>query len=312
MTTPDSGPVLVTGATGKQGGATARALLAKGIAVRALTRNPASPQAIALAAMGAEIVQGDLDDVASLARAVAGARAVFSVQMPDVSDLLSDSELVQGRNLVEATLEAGVPQFIHTSVSGAGEVHRNAPGWKEGVWRDYHHLAHYWESKADIEAYVRGAGFPSWTILKPSFFMENLERPSFLFEDWTGDRLLTAILPETMLPMIAVEDIGLAAAEVVAQPEAFNGLEIELAGDCPTMEEVAAVLSEALGLEIVAPRLTVDEAIALGMPAHLTVGAAWMNKVVSPARPEEARRLGLSVRTLRDWAMVNLAKPPAG
>src|SRR5947199_8911673 len=124
-------PVLVTGATGKQGGAAARALLKAGIPVRALVRNP--DRARAVRELGAELVVGDLHDPESLAPAMKGVRGVFSVQLPDMANLDGDSEWVQGRNLVDAAREAGVAHFVHTSVSGAGQ-HRSAPGWAEARW----------------------------------------------------------------------------------------------------------------------------------------------------------------------------------
>jgi uncharacterized protein YbjT (DUF2867 family) len=72
-------PILVTGATGKQGGATARRLLADGRPVRALVRDPAAPAAAELAAAGAELVCGDFDDLASLPPALDGVGAVFGI-----------------------------------------------------------------------------------------------------------------------------------------------------------------------------------------------------------------------------------------
>lgn len=80
-----------------------------------------------------------------------------------------------GRNLVEAAQAAGVAQFVHSSVSGAGDYVRHAPGWQEQRWD-----MHYWESKAYTEDLVRRAGFAYWTLLKPAFFMDNFTRPSFL------------------------------------------------------------------------------------------------------------------------------------
>ncbi|MEV0037051.1 NmrA family NAD(P)-binding protein, partial [Streptomyces sp. NPDC050804] len=129
----DSAPVLVTGATGKQGGATARSLLLAGVPVRALVRDPATDRAKAVEALGAELVTGDLHDRDSVIRAAEGARAVFSVQMPAMTGDGFDfeGEVAQGVNLIEGARAAGVPQFVHTSVSGAGQ-HTEAPGWAEG------------------------------------------------------------------------------------------------------------------------------------------------------------------------------------
>lgn len=131
--------VLVTAATGRQGGATARALLAEGgTRVRVMVRNPKAPNAKALAAAGAEVVVGDFDEPASLRAACAGARAVFSMQSPLISTTGVDysKELQQGRNLVEAALAEGVETFVHTATSGVGD-HRNVEGWAEGRWKSH-------------------------------------------------------------------------------------------------------------------------------------------------------------------------------
>jgi uncharacterized protein YbjT (DUF2867 family) len=299
MTTSD--PVLVTGATGKQGGAVARALLAEGTPVRALVRDPRSERASAIEALGATLLPGDLNDRESLVAAVTGARAVFSIQTPDLADFGSDSEMRQGKSLVEAATAAGVPQFVHTSVSGAGDAHRNAPGWKEGRWN-----RHYWESKAYTQELVRDAGFTYWTVLKPGFFMENFIRPSFLFANFAEDRLLTAIAPDTELSLIAVRDIGTAAAAAIKDPETFHKVELELAGDRLTLREVAAILSEALGTEIAAPSLSPEEALAQGLRAEFVSSQERLNEVGSPAMPEYAHRLGLTTTDFRSWAAENL------
>lgn len=290
-------PVLVTGATGKQGGAVARSVLAAGFPVRALVRNRNSEGAQALEARGASLVSGDLNDPASLVAAATGVRAVFSVQTPDMADLGSDSERVQGRNLVEAARAAHVAQFVHSSVSGAGAYHRNAPGWKEGRWNE-----HYWESKAYTQELVQTAGFDYWTVIQPAFFMENFIRPSFLFENWVDDRFFTALAADTRLPVVAVEDIGAAAAAAIGDPERFNGLVLGLAGDYLTMAEIAGALSDALGTEIDAPSLSPAEASERGQMAELVNSQEWMNEVGSPARPEEARATGLSPIDFRTWA----------
>lgn len=163
-------PVLVTGATGRQGGATARALLTAGIPVRALVRDPAGERAKAVEALGAELVAGDLHDRDSVIRAAGGARAVFSVQMPGITARGFDfaGEVAQGVNLVEGAKAAGVPQFVHTSVTGAGQ-HTEHPAWAEGRWAVEPGL----RAKSAIQDRVRDVGFPHWTILKPGFFMEN-------------------------------------------------------------------------------------------------------------------------------------------
>ncbi|GGO43630.1 hypothetical protein GCM10012287_07250 [Streptomyces daqingensis] len=296
----DSAPVLVTGATGNQGGATARALLAAGVPVRALVRDPDSARARAVEAFGARLVAGDLNDRSSVARAAEGTRAVFSVQMPAMTadGFDYDGEVAQGANLVEGAKAAGVPQFVHTSVTGAGR-HTGAPGWAEGRWAS---MEPTMGAKSAVQDRVREAGFRHWTLLKPGFFMENfLPSKAFLFPRGVEGGLVSVIRPGTRLPLVAVRDIGAAAAAAVAAPERFHGVELELASDLLTMTEIAEVLSRALGRHLPAPDMTEAEALAAGMPG---MGASheWMNVAEQPARPEYARDRGIPLTGFEAWA----------
>jgi uncharacterized protein YbjT (DUF2867 family) len=299
-------PILVTGATGKQGGATARALLAQGVPVRALVRDPDSAPARAVQALGAQLVVGDLRDRDAVRRAVDGARGVFSVQMPDLTDLLGDTEWVCGSNLIDAAAEAGVEHFVYTSISGVGQ-HRETSGWGDERWKG---MEHVYEVKAALQDRGRDAGFRYWTLLKPAFFMENFLVPGFIFSP-DGRRLASLIKPDTVLKLIAVQDIGNAAAAAFADPERFNGVELELAGDELTMAEVAAVLSRASGTELTAPDMTVEEALAAGMP-EFAAGHERLNTVDQPASPRYARALGLRMTGFEEWAAEHgAALPPA-
>jgi len=304
--TTDSAPVLVTGATGRQGGATARALLAAGVPVRALVRDPATDRAKAVEALGADLVTGDLHDRDSVTRAAEGARAVFSVQMPaftgDAFDF--DGEVAQAANLVDGALAAGVPQFVHTSVSGAGQ-HTGIPGWAEGRWAS---MAPTLGAKARVQDRVREAGFPHWTILKPGFFMENfLPDMAFLFPRGVEGGLVSVLKPGTRLSLVAVRDIGRAAAAAVAAPDRYDRVELELASDYLTMTDIAAILSRVLGTDLTAPDMTVAEATAAGMPG---MGASheFMNVAGQPARPEFGRALGIPLTTFEEWAREHLGR----
>lgn len=293
--TEAAAPVLVVGATGQQGGATARALLAAGIAVRALVRDPATDRAKAVEALGAELVTGDLDDLESLTRAAEGARAVFSVQMPDVNGRAFEGEFAQAVNLIDGARAAGVPQFVHTSVSGAGQH----TAWVKGRWAS---LEPYYTAKSGIQDRVREAGFTHWTLLKPGFFMENT-RPSaeVLFPRGVEGGLVTLLKPGTTLSLVAVDDIGSAAAAAVADPERFHRVELELASELLTLTEIAEVLSRHLGAELIAPDLTPEEAVAAGMP-DMGFAQAHANEFPQPARPEFARALGIPVTPFDRWA----------
>ena len=163
----DTRTVLITGATGKQGGAVARHLAGKGFKIRAMTRNVDSDAARSLAAAGAEIVKGDLDDAASIEAALTGAWGAFAVQ--NTWEAGVEGEEAQGKRFATVARQVGVQHFVYSSV---GSAHRQTG------------IPHF-ENKWRIEQTVRGLGFPSWTIIRPVFFMENLASPWFL----NGDKL---------------------------------------------------------------------------------------------------------------------------
>ncbi|MFI6910187.1 NmrA family NAD(P)-binding protein [Nonomuraea sp. NPDC050394] len=300
----DSAPVLVSGATGRQGGATARALLAAGVPVRALVRYPDTERAKAVETLGAELVTGDLHDRDSVVRAAEGVRAVFSVQMAALTaeGFNFDGEVAQAVNLIEGAKAAGVPQFVHTSTSGAGQ-HTQTPGWVPGRWGS---LDASLGAKSTIQDRVRAAGFSRWTILKPGFFMENfLPSMAFLFPRGVEGGLVSVVKPDTRLSLAAVDDIGRAAAAAIAEPERFHGVELELASEYLSMTEIAEVLSHALGTHLSAPDMTEEQALAAGMPAMGT-SHEWMNVAGQPARPQYARDLGLSLTSFGEWARQHL------
>ncbi|WP_409463425.1 NmrA/HSCARG family protein [Amycolatopsis sp. GA6-003] len=292
----EQAPVLVVGATGQQGGATARELLAAGVPVRALVRDPVSERAKAVEALGAELVVGDLRDRDGLTRAAKGARAVFSVQMPDLSGPEPDfaGEVTQGVNLIEAAKNAEVPQFVHTSVSGAGLPERIDERWaflKPGA-----------EAKAAIQDRLRAAEFPRWTLLKPGFFMENfLPSARYVFPRGIEGGLVTILRPDTRLSLVAVRDIGRAAAAAIAEPERFDRVELELASDYRSMAEIAPILSHVLGVPLAVPDLTVDEAFAAGMPP-MGLSHKMLNAIGQPARPEFTREFGIPLTSFEEWA----------
>ncbi|MFI1825159.1 NmrA family NAD(P)-binding protein [Streptomyces sp. NPDC020412] len=300
-----SAPVLVTGATGKQGGATARALLSQGVPVRALVRDASTDRARAVEALGAHLVVGDLRDRDSLVLAAEGARAVFSVQLPvNEQGLDFDGEVTQGLNLVAAAKAAGVPQFVHTSVTGADQ-HTEAPGWADGRWAA---MEPYYAAKCAIQDAVRTAGFAHWTLIKPGFFMENaLPSEGYLFPRGIEGGLVTAMAPETVLPLVAADDIGAAAAAAIAAPERFHRVELELASERLPVREVADIASRALGVPSFTLATTEAEAIAAGMSALLAPAQAWQNAFDPPAHPQYARELGIPLTRFEDWARRHLS-----
>jgi uncharacterized protein YbjT (DUF2867 family) len=220
--------VLITGVTGQQGGAVARALAGKGFKLRGLTRKPEGDAAKKLSDLGIELVRGDLDDAGSLKAALAGVWGTFGVQNTWEAGVEKEEE--QGKRLATLAREASVAHFVYTSVGSADE--------KTGI--------PHFENKFRVEETVRSLGFPSHFILRPVFFMENVLGGWFL----QGDKLMVGMKPDTKLQMVAVEDIGKVGAEAFVRSDALNRREVDIAGDSVSMTTVASALSKKLGKSI--------------------------------------------------------------
>lgn len=232
--------IVVTGATGKQGGAVARELLGAGHRVRAMTRHPEGVAARALAVAGAEVVQGDFDDAASLRRVLEGAWGTFAVQNTWEAGVVKEEE--QGIRYAEVAREMGVQHYVYTSVESA-HLDTGIPHF-DNKWR--------------VEQRVRELRFPSWVILRPAFFMDNFLLPNFKDGIKQG-KLAVALEPTTPLQMIAVEDIGRFGRLAFDQWERLNGRGLNLAGDELTMPEAAAIFTRALGRKVEFVQVPIQE-----------------------------------------------------
>jgi uncharacterized protein YbjT (DUF2867 family) len=222
--------VLVTGATGKQGGAVARALLARGHQVRAATRDPESGDAQVLARGGARLVEADFRKPGSLIAAMQGTEAVFA--MTTFFEEGVDAEIAQGKALVEAAVAASVPYVVYTSVAGADQ--------KTGI--------PHFDSKHAVEKHLQASGL-AYAVVAPVYFMENVYIPQVL--EGLRQGVYAAALPgDRQLEQIAVEDIGKFAALVIEQRDRFAGQRIDIASDELDGNEQADILSEILGREV--------------------------------------------------------------
>ena len=225
---PQNATILVTGATGSQGGAVARELLGRGFDVRGLTRNPDSERARALAALGATMVQGDFDDFDSLVAAMQGASGVFA--MTDFWEHGYEREVQHGKNLISAAGAAGVGHFVYSSVAGAAD--------RTG-------LPHF-DSKGVVEGYLAQSGIP-YTVVRPVEFMDNVR--------WAQEMILGGQYddprgPDSSHQWIAVSDIGFFVGEAFSNPEAWQGRTLDIAGDELTVGEYIELLSTVSGVEV--------------------------------------------------------------
>jgi uncharacterized protein YbjT (DUF2867 family) len=274
--------VLVTGATGKQGGAVARELLSHGYRVRAMTRKPAGDAAKALKILGADVVQADLDDVRSLDSALKGVWGVFSVQ--NTWEAGVDHEEEQGKRLAERAFKAKVEHFVYTSV---GSAHRRTG------------IPHF-DNKYRIEDAVRRIGFRSYTIIRPVFFMENWVSPWFK-PGLEAGKLMVGLKPETALQMIAVEDIGKYGLLAFEKQEELNKREIDIAGDKRTMSETAEILGKALGKRIAFTPVPIEEVRKAS--EDYAIMLEWFDRVGYDVDILKlSREFGIRPTTLSEWA----------
>jgi len=259
--------ILVAGATGTQGGAVARELNARGYAVRGLTRNPDSATARELAALGIEMVRGDFDDAESLDRAFDGAYGAFSVQQ--YRGVGVDGEIRQGKAFADAAKRAGVQHFVYTSVAKA-TLNTGVPQF---------------ESKLELEHYIRSLGLP-FTIIRPASFMAGFEE----FRDEAQTGIISGPLPpELERVYIAPQDIGRFAAEAFDHPDVWLGRAEAIAGQRISYAEVAAAMSRVLGRPVRYQQIPWEEYTASAAPTAIA-RESWYLENSDPVDVEALQR----------------------
>ena len=276
--------ILVTGATGRQGGAVVRHLLKNNFSVRALSRTPQSLSAQLLLTKGAEVVKGDMSDASSLVTAMEGCYGVFSVQ--NYFEYGAEKEIRYGSNLADAAKQSGISHFIYSSVCGA-DTNTSVP---------------HFETKNVIEKYIKKVGIP-FTILRPVKFMENYYIPQ-IFRGILGGKLLDAIKSGKRHQMLAVDDIGKYTAATFQQSEIHLSRTVDLAGDELTNEEVAATISEVLGSKVKFSKIPMP-IVKLMMDKEMYLMFRWFNEKGFEANREETNRSfpGVNATTLKEFLL---------
>jgi uncharacterized protein YbjT (DUF2867 family) len=216
--------VVVTGATGKQGGAVVRNLLDRGHAVRAVTRDTSSAKVAELSKLGVTLVRASFEDTAALTKALEGATSLFAMTTP--FQVGTEAETRQGISVADAAKVAGV----HLVFNSAGSANQ-----RTGV--------PHFDSKALVEEHISKIGV-SATVLAPVYFMENL----YFGKEQLAKGIYGSPLPQTRrLAQVAVADIGAVAVRLLEDPDRFAGKRFDLGGDELTGNEVIAVLSRVTG-----------------------------------------------------------------
>jgi uncharacterized protein YbjT (DUF2867 family) len=216
--------VVVTGATGKQGGAVVKGLLERGHEVRAVTRSPDSAKARELAKAGVTLVRASLEDTAALTKALKGASSLFAMTTPFEGG--TQAEKRQGISAADAARAAGL-HLVFTSVGSANR--------ETGV--------PHFDSKYEVEKHIAGIGVRA-TVLAPVYFMENL----YFGKEQLAKAIYAQPLPPTrQLAQVAVADIGAVAVRVLEDPGRFAGKRFDLGSDELTGNDVVSILSGVTG-----------------------------------------------------------------
>lgn len=314
----DKRVVAVVGATGAQGGGLVRAILADaggGFAARALTRDPSSEKARALADAGAEVVAADVDDPASLARAFAGADAAFCVTF--FWDHFSpERELDNATAMARAAKTAGVSHVIWSTLE---DTRRLVPldDDRMPTLMGKYKVPHF-DAKGEADQVFADTGVPT-TFLLTSFFWEN-----FIFfgsgpaPGPDGTLALTMPMGDAKLPGIAVDDIGRSAYAILEAGSRYVGQRVGVAGDHLTGDEMAAAMGRALGRTVVYNAVEPAVFRTFGFPgaddlANMFQFKRDFNAQFCAARDlQKARALHPGMLTFDQWLAANAARIPIG
>ena len=251
--------VLVTGATGNQGGSVVEHLLASDTEfdVYGLTRDASGDRAQELSEQGVSMVEGDLNDKDSLAPHVAEVDAVFAVTNFWTEGY--EQQVQQGENIAEVASDEGVDQFVFSGV-GSHEKDTGVP---------------HFDSAEEIDQHAQDLDLPL-TVLQPVFFFQNFEA---FAEDIVEEGQIALPLEEGVsLQMIDVDDVGHAAAVALENPDEFVGEHVELAGDELTLAETADLLSEVTGQDVDPVHVPIEDAYE-SFGEEFTVMCEWFNEV---------------------------------
>jgi uncharacterized protein YbjT (DUF2867 family) len=310
--------IAVVGATGAQGGGLARAILADpdgGFAVRALTRDPSKDAAAALADQGAEVVQADLDDEASLRKAFEGAYGAYCVTN-FWEHFSGDKEIEQAGNLSRAAAAAGIEHAIWSTFE-------DTRAWipldddRMPTLQGHYKVAHF-DAKAEANHFFTDLGVPT-TFLLTSAYFEN-----FISFGWgpargeDGVLAVTYPMGDKKLPMIGVEDIGKSAYAIFKAGAEYAGKTVGIAAEHPTGAEIAAAFTKALGEEVRYNDVPADVYRSFGFPGADDVGNMFQfkrdfNDDYTGARSLDfSRRLDPDLQTLDGWLAENVSRVPLG
>jgi len=288
--------ILVTGATGAQGGSVADFLLKSGnYSVRAFTRNAGSDKAKTLTDNGIEVVEGSMDDVNSLTDAMKECYGVFGVTSFWEH---FNKEFDQGKNLVDAVSKSNISHFIFSTLPGAKKISKGK------------YIAPHLDLKGELEDYAKSLNLKA-TYLHAAFYYENFL--SFFPPQKADDGSYSFGFPQSNnLRAISVEDLGGIVLQIFEHPEEFIGRTVFAAGDSLTPAEYAAVMSDVLNKKVNFNFIPQEVFAGFGFPGADDLAAmfSFQQEFLPPPHKDadECRKIYPGLKTFRQWMEGNKDK----
>jgi uncharacterized protein YbjT (DUF2867 family) len=310
--------IAVVGATGAQGGGLVRAILGDrdgGFAVRAITRDPSSDKARALAALGAEVMAADVDDEASLTNALQGAHGAYFVTF-FWAHFSPEKEMADARNMARAAKAAGIEHAIWSTLEDTREFVPLSDDRMPTLMGNYK-VPHF-DAKGASNQEFTALGVPT-TFLLTSFYWENFIQFGMGPVKGPDGRLaITLPIGDKKMPGIAVEDIGKCAYGIFKRGPEFIGKTVGIAGEHLTGQQMADGFSQALGQEVRHNAITPEAYRGLGFPGAEDLGNMFQFKRDFEQAFCAARNLAFSrslnpeLKTFAAWLAENRERIPLG
>lgn len=289
---------LVTGATGRQGGSTARELLEAGAKVHALVRNPDSSAAKDIKAQGAILVKGDAADTVALTKALQGVDGVFFNPPYPAEDTLQVAQ-----SFIQTCANAGVETFVLSSTAGTDKHAERLQ--QDATYAERHKkFQGYWNLKLGTEEAARKAGFENLVILRASLLYHIYlpgDAEAVFPALWKKKSLITGLKSATKVPHLQAEDVGRFSAKALLEPGRFAGREIDLAADNLTVEEVASIIREVSGASISTPKPDFNGVEAVGVQSPIVGYQEWCNEVDARVDTAALKEYGIPLTTMQDY-----------
>ena len=308
--------IAVLGATGAQGGGLVRAILDdphKTFAARAVTRDPDSPKARALAQMGAEVVAGDLGDPASLQQALAGAHGAYFVTF-FWAHFDPEREKAEAKTMAQVAKQVGLRHAIWSTLEDTRRWIPISDDRMPTLMGKYK-VPHF-DAKGESNAYFTELGVPT-TFLLTSFYWDNLIHFGMGPKKGPDGRLVfTLPMGDKKLPGIAAEDIGRCAFGIFKAGNRYIGETVGIAGEQLTGAQMAAELSRALGQDVVYSAISPADYRSLGFPGAEDLGNMFQFKrdfeadFCSARDPDVARSLNPDLQDFHTWLARNKDRIP--